>query len=184
YNGVTWDLLEWEEPLGAVVPYGDATQPLQYVPVATALPTVAAEMVLHSARTLYDDGVMMRHTPWLHRLAPGAAAHLHPDDARRIGAREGHRVRLQTKKAEAELEVVFDDTLHRGVVYVPFNQPDGARLGSDPIVRVTAIGRSPRRRRYDREPLEQSRCRVLLFTESGSPCSARGEPRDPTHGRE
>ena len=140
YRGITWDLLEWDEPMGAIVPYGDATQPLQYVPVTTSLPTVAAEMVLHSARTLYDDGVLMRHTPWLHRLAPGAAAYLHPDDAFRLGAREGHRVRVVTKHAEAELEVRLDETLHRGVVYVPFNQPDGPRLGSDPIVRVTAIG--------------------------------------------
>ena len=140
YRGITWDLLEWDEPRGAIVPYGDATQPLPYVPVTTSLPTVAAEMVLHSARTLYDDGVLMRHTPWLHRLAPGAAAYLHPDDAFRLGAREGHRVRVVTKHAEAELEVRLDETLHRGVVYVPFNQPDGPRLGSDPIVRVTAIG--------------------------------------------
>jgi predicted molibdopterin-dependent oxidoreductase YjgC len=101
---------------------------------------MSAEMVLHSARKMYDDGVMMRHSLSLHRLAPGAAAHLHPDDARRLGAREGHQVRLVTRNAEAELPVVLDDSLHRGVVYVPFNQPGGPSLGSDPVVRVTAIG--------------------------------------------
>lgn len=138
YSGITWDLLDWEERAGALVPYGDAVQPLQYVPVASSLPAVAAEMVLHSARTMYDDGVMMRHTPYLHRLARGAAAHLHPDDARRIGTAEGRRVRLSGRHVEATLEVVLDETLSRGVVYVPFNQPDGPRLGSDPVVRVTA----------------------------------------------
>ncbi|HEX2154503.1 MAG TPA: NADH-quinone oxidoreductase subunit NuoG [Acidimicrobiia bacterium] len=140
YAGITWDLLDWEARSGAVVPYGDAVQKLQYVPVATALPGMSAEMVLHSARKMYDDGVMMRHSLSLHRLAPGAAAHLHPDDARRLGAREGHLVKLVTKTAEAELPVLLDETLHRGVVYVPFNQPGGPSLGSDPVVRVTAVG--------------------------------------------
>jgi hypothetical protein len=39
-----------------------------------------------------------------------------------------------------ELPVVLDDSLHRGVVYVPSNQPGGPSLGSDPVVRVTAVG--------------------------------------------
>ena len=139
YRGITWDLLDWDARNGAVVPYGDAVQPLEYVPVATSTPAVSSEMVLHSGRTLYDDGVMMRYGLSLHRLAPGAAAHLHPDDARRLGAREGHQVRLATKDVSAELPVVLDASLHRGVVYVPFNQPDGPSLGSDPVVRVTAV---------------------------------------------
>ena len=140
YAGITWDLLDWEERNGAVVPRPEAGKHLEYVPVATSVPSASPEMVLHSARTMYDDGVMMRHSLSLHRLAPGAAAHLHPDDARRLGAREGHQVRLVTRNAEAELPVVLDDSLHRGVVYVPFNQPGGPSLGSDPVVRVTAIG--------------------------------------------
>ncbi len=140
YAGITWEKLEWDEPNGVVVPHGDARQPLEYVPVATPLGSVSAEMVLHSARTLYDDGVLIRHGLSLHRLAPGAAAHLHPDDAKRLGAREGHLVELVTRTAEVELKVVFDDTLHHGVVYVPFNQPGGPSLGSDPVVRVTALG--------------------------------------------
>lgn len=48
-------------------------------------------------------------------------------------------MQLSTKTVEVELAVRIDDTLHRGVVYVPFNQPDGPSLGSDPVVRVTAI---------------------------------------------
>ncbi len=141
YAGVTWDLLDWDERDGVVVPLdGASSQHLEYLPAPISLPAVTAEMVLHSSRTMYDDGVMMRHGLSLHRLAPGAAAHLHPDDARRLGAREGHRVRLVTRTGEAELDVRLDDTLHHGVVYVPFNQPDGPSLGSDPVVRVTALG--------------------------------------------
>ncbi|MGA7270666.1 MAG: NADH-quinone oxidoreductase subunit NuoG [Acidimicrobiia bacterium] len=138
YRGITWDLLEWDQRDGVVVPAEGAEQPLEYVPVASSLPSVSAEMVLHSARTMYDDGAMMRHGLSLHRLAPGAAAHLHPDDARRLGVRPGDMVRLSTDTSEAELEVVFDQSLHHGVVYVPFNQPGGPSLGSSPVVDVTA----------------------------------------------
>lgn len=140
YSGVTWDLLDWDERNGVVVPLPEANQPLEYVPVEASLPAVSAELVLHSARTLYDDGVLMRNSLSLHDLAPGAAAFLHPDDARRLGARAGHKVKLVTKTTETELVVALDDTLHHGVVYVPFNQPEGPSLGSDPIVRVTAVG--------------------------------------------
>jgi predicted molibdopterin-dependent oxidoreductase YjgC len=139
YEGITWDLLDWEQRDGVVVPLEGAHQPLQYVPVGSSLPSVSADMVLHSARTMYDDGVMMRHGLSLHRLAPGAAAHLHPDDARRLGVRPGDMVKLTTDTAEAELEVALDPSLHHGVVYVPFNQPDGPPLGSSPVVNVSTL---------------------------------------------
>jgi NADH-quinone oxidoreductase subunit G len=138
YSGITWDLLEWEERDGAVVPYGGASQPLEYVPVATALPSTSADMVLHSARTLYDDGVLMRHGLSLHRLAPGPAAHLHPDDARRLGVAAGDTVQVEAGPTTAGLAVVIDDSLPHGVVYVPFNQPGGPSLGSNPAVTVVA----------------------------------------------
>ena len=140
YAGITWEVLDWEARDGLVVPIEAGPQPLVYVPADTPGTLASGDVVLHSARTMYDDGVMMRHTPSLHRLARGPAAHLHPDDARRIGTAEGRRVRLTGRHVEADLDVVLDDTLSRGVVYVPFNQPGGPALGSDPIVRVTAVG--------------------------------------------
>ncbi len=139
YAEASWDALDWEERDGVVVPAPGADVPV-YRPEMTTQPTVGAELVLHSARKLYDDGVMMRKGPSLHRLAPGGFAHLHPDDARRLGARTGSAVRLVTKRGEAELPVQVDPSLHRGVVYVPFNQPGVGPLGDDPVVRVTAVG--------------------------------------------
>lgn len=139
YRGVSWDLLEWEARDGVVVPR-DGSQPLQHIPVAVpgeSAPT--AELTLHVARTLYDDGVMMRHSPSLRRLAPGPVAHLHPEDARRVGAKPGARVRLVTRHGEAELSAVLDEGTPPGVVYVPFNQPGAGPLGTDPVVRVTTV---------------------------------------------
>ncbi|MPZ53241.1 MAG: NADH-quinone oxidoreductase subunit NuoG [Acidimicrobiia bacterium] len=138
YSEASWDTLEWEEPDGVVVPAPTADVD-HYRPQLKTQPTVGAEFVLHSARKLYDDGVMMRKGPSLARLTPGAAVHLHPDDARRLGARTGSAVRLVTKRGEVELPVQIDLSLHRGVVYVPFNQPGVAPLGEDPVVRASAI---------------------------------------------
>ncbi len=140
YQGVTWDLLEWEERDGAVVPHG-GSQPINHIPVALAGPKAPrAALTLHVARTLYDDGVAMRHSPALHPLAPGAVAHLNPDDARKLGAQPGHPVRAVTKQGEGEFSVVIDEGTPPGVVFVPFNQAGAAYLGTDPVVRVTAVG--------------------------------------------
>jgi predicted molibdopterin-dependent oxidoreductase YjgC len=141
YEGVTWDHLEWEARDGAMVPVSGA-RVLSHIPVAlkgNAAPSAA--LTLHVGRRLYDDGVMMRHTPRLHALAEGAKAHLNPEDARKAGAQDGHPVRVVTKHGEGEFEVVIDEGTPPGVVYVPFNQPGAASLGTDAVVRVTAVGK-------------------------------------------
>jgi predicted molibdopterin-dependent oxidoreductase YjgC len=141
YVGVTWDHLDWEARDGAVVPLS-GTQALNHIPVALkgdSAPT--APLLLHVARTLYDDGVMMRHTPMLRPLAPGPVAYLSPEDAKRAGAQDGHPVKVVTSHGEGEFSAVVDEGTPEGVVFVPFNQPGAAALGTDAVVRVTAVGR-------------------------------------------
>lgn len=134
YHGITLDLLEWDEKDGAVVPYGEASQPLEYVPTDTNLSSTEAAFVLHSARTLYDDGVMLRHGMTQHQLAPGAAVHLRSDDALGLGLSEGSVVLAD----EHELAVVIDDSLAPATAYVPFNQPEGPALGSKLEIKLKA----------------------------------------------
>jgi NADH-quinone oxidoreductase subunit G len=141
YVGVTWDHLDWEARDGAVVPLS-GTQALNHIPVALkgdSAPT--APLLLHVARTLYDDGVMTRHTPMLRPLAPGPVAYLSPEDAKRAGAQDGHPVKVVTSHGEGEFSAVVDEGTPEGVVFVPFNQPGAAALGTDAVVRVTAVGR-------------------------------------------
>jgi predicted molibdopterin-dependent oxidoreductase YjgC len=141
YTGVTWDLLEWERRDGAVVPLS-GSQPINHIPVALAGPRAPrAALTLHVARTMYDDGVLMRRSPSLHPLAPGAVAHLNPVDARKLGAQAGNPVHVVTKQGEGEFSVVIDEGTPAGVVYVPFNQVGGAPLGTDPVVRVKAVAK-------------------------------------------
>jgi predicted molibdopterin-dependent oxidoreductase YjgC len=134
YRGVTWDLLDWDERDGVVVPYGDAVQPLAYLPADTPGEIVKGDLVLHSARTMYDDGVLMRNGLSLHSLAPGAALHVHPDDASRLGL--NGEASITAGEVSAVLPVIHDPSLARGTVYVPFNQPGGPVLGPDLVVEV------------------------------------------------
>ena len=136
YEGVTWELLEWDERDGVVVPYGDAGQPLQYIPVDTGGKTIKGDLVLHHARVMYDDGVLMRNGLSQHELAPGAKLHVHPDDASRLSLTE--QATVTAGDVSVTLPVLIDESLSRGVVYVPFNQPGTPPLGSNPIVSVTA----------------------------------------------
>jgi predicted molibdopterin-dependent oxidoreductase YjgC len=141
YQGVTWDLLEGEGRDGVVVPLPEARQPLNFIPADAPGKSAAGEIVLHYARTLFDDGVMLRYSPSLAPLAPGAAAHLHPDDAKLMTVREGDEVEVETESGSARLSVRLDHSLGHGVVYIPFNQPGVASLGSDPRVTVKKVPR-------------------------------------------
>ena len=60
----------------------------------SALPPVPARLALHSARTLYDDGVHVRFGLSLAQLAAGAYAFVNPEDAARLGIADGALVRL------------------------------------------------------------------------------------------
>ena len=136
YRGVTWSYLEKEARRGAVVPLQGADQPLQCPPLPAPAPSSAngEGPALHLARTLYDDGTAMRHSPSLRPLAPGAACHLRSDRAASLGVAEGERVTVRWEGGEAEMPVRVDDSLAEGTFYIPFNQPDSPPLG-------TAVGR-------------------------------------------
>jgi len=139
YEGVSWELLEWDERDGAVVPLSGG-QPIQHIPVPTDGPKApGADLTLHVARTMYDDGVRVRNSASSAALAVGPVAHINPGDAPRLGAKDGSSVKVVTKDGEGEFRVVVDAGTPSGVVYVPFNQPGAASLGSDAVVRVTAV---------------------------------------------
>ena len=138
YAGVTWDVLEATTD-GLVVPVESATQPLVYLPADAPGKAPSGEFVLHYARVMFDDGVLLRHSRSLTELAPGGFAALNPDDARRLAITEGDEVDLKTEQGSARLPVKIDSSLGHGVVYVPFNQAGVPSLGSDPVVEIVKI---------------------------------------------
>lgn len=77
------------------------------------------------SRKLYDRaiGTAMSHS--LAKLAPGAAAHVHPLDLDQLGVAEGGDVKLIGPKASAVMPIVANPSIARGVVWAPFNQGGG-----------------------------------------------------------
>ena len=139
YSGVTHDHLEWEARDGAVVPI-DGKRRFEHIPVAVeGQKAPGAPLVLHRARTMYDDGVRLRHCPSLHPLAPGAVAHINPTDAPSLGVKDGMRVTVTTGHGEGEFTAIVDAGTPAGVVYVPMNQHGAVSLGTDPVVRVKVV---------------------------------------------
>jgi predicted molibdopterin-dependent oxidoreductase YjgC len=88
----------------------------------TAAPRLNHHFRLVVSRVLYDSAVTTAKSPSLAGLSRDAAIHLHSADAGRLGVREGSEVRVSANDAAIVLPVVYDDAIHRGVAFVPFNQ--------------------------------------------------------------
>jgi NADH-quinone oxidoreductase subunit G len=103
--------------------------------VSSAKPRNSYDFRLVVSRKLYDQAVMTMKSPSLSHLAPGAAAHLHPLDIGRAGAVAGADVTLTSPRGRLVLRAVPDESVLRGTVWVPFNQP-GVNIGD--IIDTTA----------------------------------------------
>ena len=139
YAGVTWDALSWGPGReGIVLPGPDGTQPIQYVPIDRGVPVIAGHRILHTARVLYDDGVMVRHSDGIAGLVQRGAAYLHPRDASMLAVVDGDEVVVQLDGA-VQLPVVIDPDLTEGTIYVPFNLAATAGLGAVGTLRIDAV---------------------------------------------
>ena len=70
----------------------------------------------------WHSGSMTRRIPVLHQAVPHAYVEVHPADARRIGIREGDRVRLTSRRGSLTLPAQIDGRGRppEGQVFVPF----------------------------------------------------------------
>jgi NADH-quinone oxidoreductase subunit G len=140
YGGLSWEQLEWGAGRDGIVVPGEAgEQPLRYVPVDIGIVPRAARLALHSARTLYDDGVHIRFSQSLAQLAAGPVAFVNPEDGARLGIADGALVRFTGSSGTADLEVRHDPGLTAGVVYVPLNQEGIVGMGDGLEVRLEVI---------------------------------------------
>ena len=139
YGGVNWDqLTRGRDRDGLIVPGPDGRQPLQHIPVDAGVPVVSDRFALHLGRVLYDEGVMVRHSPGIAGLAPQARVYLHPRDAAMLAVEEGDIVRVRGGGV-LELPVALDASLVEGSVYVPFNLAGTAAIAAVPAVSVDVV---------------------------------------------
>ena len=136
YREITWDGLAWGEGRdGLVVSAPDGGLPIPEPGELTGFPI--AGMALHLGRVLYDAGTMVTAGPSLEKVMATPAAHLHPDDASRLGVTEGIAVTVRSRSGEAVIPAAIDASLAPGTVYVPFNF--GLDLGADLAVEVGPV---------------------------------------------
>ena len=140
YRGLSWEQLELGPGReGVIVPGETGEQPLRYVPVDIGIAPRAARLALHSARTLYDDGVHVRFSRSLAQLTAEPFAYVNPEDGARLGIAAGSLVRVTGSSGAADLEVQHDPGLAAGAVYVPFNLEETVGIGDGLDVKLEVI---------------------------------------------
>lgn len=79
--------------------------------------------ILNTGRSLYHfhTGTMTRRTSLLDREVPTPFVEINSEDARRMGIREGNRVRVETRRGSIDAEARLMDSLPRGNLFLPIH---------------------------------------------------------------
>ena len=90
--------------------------------VAAAYVVEPLDGLILSIVVLFLGIFMTRRIPVLHRAVPHAYVEFHPNDASRLGIRDGQQVRLVTRRGSLELPSSIDGRGRpaEGQVFVPF----------------------------------------------------------------
>ena len=95
-----------------------------------------------ASRTMYDDGVMLRHCPSSRGLAPGAYARANPCELDRIGLADGTKVRVSSSRGDIEAVLIVDRGVPEGSLAVNWLAPDApanALISADDDITVVTV---------------------------------------------
>jgi predicted molibdopterin-dependent oxidoreductase YjgC len=152
YSGASYDNLareygrQWpctkDRPLGTGFLFGDqtATPCFQFVPVpkpprpAPAPKEFPFTLVFGNSLYYWNQNVLIRHSGTLKREYrslfldyPDGFIELNPDDAKRLGVRDGERIRVCAAHASAASTARVTPEVRSGTIYVPYFVRDVAR---------------------------------------------------------
>ncbi|RKY64324.1 MAG: formate dehydrogenase subunit alpha [Candidatus Latescibacterota bacterium] len=96
--------------------------PARYRP-PDELPSKEYPFVLTTGRVYFHwhTGTMTRRISVLDREVPRAFVEVNPEDAGRLGIRDGARVKVSSRRGEVEVEAKVTDVVPEGVVFMPFH---------------------------------------------------------------
>lgn len=96
--------------------------PARYRP-PDELPSKEYPFVLTTGRVYFHwhTGTMTRRISVLDREVPRAFVEVNPEDAGRLGIRDGARVKVSSRRGEVEAEAKVTDVVPEGVVFMPFH---------------------------------------------------------------
>ena len=113
---------------------------LPRVPVPPEAAVIPDGLRLVARRIMWDGGTQVQALEPLAGLAPDAAVRLHPAVLAELGAAEGEKVVLRSKRGTLRLPATADSGLPPGTAVLPWNLP-GARAGDliDSTTVVTTV---------------------------------------------
>jgi anaerobic selenocysteine-containing dehydrogenase len=108
-------------------------------PIAADVPRLRAAMDRHTngGMVLIGRRLLRSNNSWMHNLEPlvkgkvQCTAHVHPDDAARLGLQDGELARVTSRAGEIEVPVEVTDAVMPGVVSIPHgwgHDAPGARM--------------------------------------------------------
>ncbi len=118
-------------------------QPVAYRPPPEP-PTPPFPLQMTTGRVVvhYNSGSLSRRVPVLSQYAPEVWVSLHPEDAGRLGLRDGEWVRVRSPRGEVEARVRVSSEMSPGLVFLPFHFPGVnflTRKDLDPQARIPAF---------------------------------------------
>jgi len=161
YGGITYDRLEGE---GLCWPCPTADHPgtkflhkdrfvrgkglfhaIEYKPPAET-PDEEYPFWLSTGRVYahYHTGTMTRNSPSLHREMPKGFMEVNPDDAKKIGLKEGGSAKLVSRRGSIVADVHITTRVEKGTVFMPFHFAEASanvltNTAFDPIAKIPEL---------------------------------------------
>ncbi len=117
-------------------------KPAEYIPSAE-LPDAEYPFILSTGRILYHyhTKTMTGKVDGLNNLFPGSFIEIHPAAARKLGIKDGEKVKVASRRGEVLSVAKVTDKLEENVLFMPFHFVDGAanRLTNkalDPVAKI------------------------------------------------
>jgi predicted molibdopterin-dependent oxidoreductase YjgC len=92
------------------------------------MPNDEYPLILNTGRILehWHTGVMTRRSAALAAIAPEGFVELHPDDAGRLGIRDGQTVRVASRRGEIALKARVSERTVSGEIFIPMHFREAA----------------------------------------------------------
>lgn len=92
------------------------------------LPDKAYPFILTTGRQLfqYHTGSMTRKVPELNKVAPEAYMEINPEDAARLGIRDGDMLKVSSRRGSLDIKALISERPVKGLVFIPFHYKEAA----------------------------------------------------------
>jgi formate dehydrogenase major subunit len=117
-------------------------KPAEYIPSAE-LPDAEYPFILSTGRILYHyhTKTMTGKVEGLNNLFPGSFIEIHPAAARKLGIKDGEKVKVASRRGDVLSMAKVTDRVEENVLFMPFHFADGAanRLTNkalDPVAKI------------------------------------------------